>query len=66
MSLELTPRGLEFAAAMKRILDEIEAEIADRIGQRQLDRLKAATTAIAQLYPEPAPDQLDPTAPRHY
>ena len=63
---ELTPRGLEFAAAMKRILDEIEAEIADRIGQRQLDRLKAATTTIAQLYPERAPDQLDPTAPRHY
>ena len=26
--LELTPKGLEFAAAMKRILDEIETEIA--------------------------------------
>jgi len=64
--LELTPRGLEFVAAMKQILHDIEADIADQIGQRQLDRLKAATTAIAQLYPEPAPDQLDPTAPRHY
>jgi DNA-binding MarR family transcriptional regulator len=49
--LELTPRGLEFAAAMKRILDEIEAEIAERVGMRQLDRLKDATTAIADMYP---------------
>ena len=53
-TLELTARGLEFAAAMKRALDEIEAEIADRLGQRQLDRFKAATIAIADMYP-PAP-----------
>jgi DNA-binding MarR family transcriptional regulator len=54
--LELTPRGLEFAAAMKRVLDEIEAEIAERVGMRQLDRLKAATTAIADMYPPTSPD----------
>ena len=54
--LELTPRGLEFAAAMKGILDEIEAEIADRLGRRQLDRLKAAATTIAAMYLPASPD----------
>ena len=54
--LELTPRGLEFADAMKRILDEIEAEIAERVGMRQLDRLKAATATIAAMYPLASPD----------
>ena len=55
--LELTPRGLEFAAAMKGILDEIEADIAERVGLRQLDRLNAATTAIAEMYQPASPDQ---------
>jgi DNA-binding MarR family transcriptional regulator len=64
--LELTPRGLAFVAAMKEILQDIESDIAEQIGQRQLDRLKTAAATIARLYPEPAPDQLDPTAPRHY
>ena len=49
--LELTSRGLAFATTMKRILDEIEAEIADRIGRRQLTQLQAATTQIAAMYP---------------
>jgi DNA-binding MarR family transcriptional regulator len=59
--LELTPRGVELAAAIKRILQDIEADIAERIGQRQLDRLKAATATIAQLYPDPTPDHQDPS-----
>jgi DNA-binding MarR family transcriptional regulator len=49
--LELTPRGLEFAAATKRILDDIESAIADRIGSRQLAQLKAATTEIEAMFP---------------
>lgn len=64
--LELTPRGLEFAATMKRVLQQIEADVAERIGQRQLDRLKTAAAKIAQLYPDPAADQEDPTQLRHY
>jgi DNA-binding MarR family transcriptional regulator len=64
--LELTSRGLEFAAAMKRILEEIEADIAERIGQQQLDRLKAATATIVQLYPDPAAGRRGPDELRHY
>ncbi len=64
--LELTPRGLGFAAAMKRILQEIETDVAARIGQRQLDRLKTAAAAIAQLYPDPEAGRRDPTELRHY
>ena len=42
---------------MKGILDESEAEIAERVGLRQLDRLNAATTAIAEMYQPASPDQ---------
>ncbi len=56
--LELTPRGLEFAAAMKQILDEIEAEIADRIGSRHLAQLKAATIEIEAMFPAMEPDRI--------
>ena len=52
--LELTPRGLDFAGAIKRTLEAIEAEIAERIGPRQLDQLKTATAKIAAMYPPAA------------
>ena len=51
--LELTPRGLELAAAMKRILEEIETTIGQRIGMRQLARVKAAAAEIAAMFPPP-------------
>ena len=55
--LEFTPRGVEFAAAMKRILRDLD-EIADRIGSRHLAQLKAATVEIEAMFPAMEPDRI--------
>ena len=51
--LALTKRGLAFAADMKRILQTIEQEIAEHVGQRKFARATATITAIAGLFPPP-------------
>ena len=55
--LELTERGLAFAAAMKRILINIEAEVAAHVGTHHFDQTRNVLAAIAAIYPAAASDQ---------
>lgn len=53
--LDLTDRGLAFAATMKSILDDIEARIAEEAGVRRYAQARAVIASIPRLFPPPDP-----------
>jgi DNA-binding MarR family transcriptional regulator len=48
--LELTPRGLAFAAEMKSVLEGMEEDIVLRIGSRRFDQTRRAIIEMTDLF----------------